>query len=196
MPLPGPKRPNPTPKLQLFFLSLLLSSLASKLSPLSLATNSLTGLLDLSIPFSLTAGRSSGDVHLGTPKLSNVGVLDGAPRLSAVGVRPDNALGGDAEPSCGDVAMLLSSGRSCRRGGEIAREPVRGREVVLLAPDMARRRVRASSSGRAAFELCGRSGVHGHGIATVVSATNGAGTRGGVTRIVVVVTGELIRAGA
>lgn len=81
--------------------------------------------------------------------------------------------------------MLFRSGRSCRRGGEIAREPVSGREVVLLAPDIARRRVRASSSGTAAFELCGRSGVHGHGIATVVSTSNGADERGGVTRNVV-----------
>jgi hypothetical protein len=105
-------------------------------------------------------------------------------------------LGGDAEPRGGDVAMLFSSGRSCRRGGEIARELVSGREVVLLAPDMARRRVRASSSGRPAFELCGWSGVDGHGIATVVPTVNGADARGGVTRSVVVFIEELIGAGA
>ena len=56
---------------------------------------------------------------------------------------------------------------------------------MLLAPDIARRRVKASNSGTAAFELCGRSGVHGHGIATVVSVLNGVDARSGVTRNVV-----------
>lgn len=67
-PFPGPNRP----KLQLFFLSPLF--LSSTLSPLSLATNSLTGLRLLSIP---PTSALSNSPALGTPRLSNVGVREG-----------------------------------------------------------------------------------------------------------------------
>lgn len=87
------------------------------------------------------------------------------------------------------MAVLLSRGRSCSRGGETARGPVRGRDVVL-PPDMARRRVRASSSGslggRSARELVGRSGVLGQGMA-MVFCSKGAEGSGGVTRRVATV---------
>ncbi|KAF2626435.1 hypothetical protein BU25DRAFT_98425 [Macroventuria anomochaeta] len=180
-PLPGPNRPNPTPKLQLFFLSFLpFSSLTSRLSPLSLATNPRTGLRLRSIPFPLPCPgtRSFGDVHRRTPRLSNVGMRIGTPRDSFVSMLLCRVLGGDVERS-GRDAVLFSSGRSCKRGGEIAREPVSGSEVVL-APDMARRRVRASSSGsfcvgRSARELVGRSGVQGHGMATVSGSKGSKG---------------------
>lgn len=95
------------------------------------------------------------------------------------------------QPSGGEVDVLISRGRSWRRGGETARPPVRGREDVLLAPDMARRRDSASRAGRsrcacpegrsARLEV-GRSGVLGHGTAMVVSVLKVSEGSGGVRR--------------
>lgn len=97
---------------------------------------------------------------------------------------------GEDEGSGGEVAVVvwLSRGLSCRRGGEIERPPLRGSEnVLILAPDMARRRVRASRSGSfegvSVREVVGRSGVQGQGMAMVSS--KGREARGGVTRSVV-----------
>jgi hypothetical protein len=94
IPFPGPNLPNPTPRLQLFFLSLLPSVLTSRLSPLNLATNSRTGLRLLSI---LPPSAMSGLVHRGTPKDSNVGVRLRArlTRLSFVPARLERGFGGD-----------------------------------------------------------------------------------------------------
>lgn len=73
----------------------------------------------------------------------------------------------------------------------MARDPDSGSEV-LLPPDMARKRVRVSSSGslgrRSARELVGRSGVLGQGMANVF-CSNGAEERGGVTRKVATALG-------
>lgn len=196
MPFPGPNLPRLTPILQLFFRAFLssLSSLTSRLSPLSRATSSRTGLRLLSI---LPPPTLSGDLQRGTPSDSNVGVLLGAPRLSSVGVRPCRVLGGEAAPSGGDAA-LCSSGRSCSRGGETARVLVSGRDVVLLAPDMARSRVSASRTGRSrwwrpegrsAWLEFGRSGVFGQGMAKFGSVLKGSEGRGGVTRSMAVGAG-------
>lgn len=95
IPFPGPNLPNPTPRLQLFFLSLLPSLLTSRLSPLNLATKSLTGLRLRSI---LPASALSGLAHRGTPSDSNVGVRLRARlmRLSFVGLRLERGSGGSA----------------------------------------------------------------------------------------------------
>lgn len=196
-PFPGPNLPKLTPILQLFFLAFLrsFSSLTSKLSPLSRATSSRTGLRLLSI---LPPSNLSGEGQRGTPRDSNVGVLLGMPTLSIVGVRPCGTLGGEVEPSSGDAVVLFSRERSCRRGGEVARAPVSGRDVVLLAPDMARSRDSASRAGssrcscpddRSVRLEVGRSGVFGHGMAMLVSVLKDSEGRGGVTRNVVVGAG-------
>lgn len=137
-----------------------------------------------------------------------MGVREGRPRDSVVDVRPGRILGGDVEPSGGVVLVLWSNGRSWRRGGDIARLLVNGSEVVLLllAPDMARRRERASRAGwsravwlegRSARELFGRSGVQGQGMAMFVSALKVEEGRGGVTRrVAAVVDGAGAGAGA
>lgn len=99
--------------------------------------------------------------------------------------------GGDAgaERSGGEVGVDLRRGRSCRRGGDVER-PVKGSEdVLILAPLMARRRIKASRSGSfcggSARELMGPSGVQGQGMATF-SDSKVMEETGGVTHSVVV----------